>query len=411
MDNYEKSLLEQALDLLHRMIGYSDAKRDLKPDLQFVDEKELIFPTFTEQKPPEPYDSSGVLSEQGFVEFTEKEILQMPKKIQRLLILNRKRCHIRTKPCGKGVTYEIRYRRDGYNVYANGKTIELAKENFLRKIKTAKPKDYGADGRDVPTTFTAFALFYFEAFRKEKVTEYTYKMDEARLKKHLLPRFKETPLAKITPFDCKRILDDVLSQGKGKTAEELYSILSILFKGAIAHGIMDRNPLLTVSKPTYEQKSGKALSRSEEKALFEKLAGSGHETAVAVLLYCGLRPNELKTAKIHGEFIVAVNSKRKTRKVEYKRIPICKKLRPYLPDDGELSLAQIKWIRVKYKEILPNHRLYDLRTTFYTRCDELGIAESARDEFVGHSAGVLTNAYRDLSDEYLLKEGKKLDEW
>lgn len=374
-------------------------------------ERRALF-RFVKNEPPEPYDSSGVLSEQGFVEFTEKEILQMPKKIQRLIILNKKRCHIRTKPSGKdSVTYEIRYRRDGYNVYANGKTIELAKENFLRKIKTAKPKDFGADERDVPTTFKAFALFYFEAFRKEKVTADTYKADEGRLKKHLLPYFKEMPLRKITPFDCKRFLDNVLSQGKGKTAEELYSILSILFKGAIAHGIMDRNPLLTVSKPTYEQKSGKALSRSEEQTLFEKLAGSGHETAVAVLLYCGLRPNELATAKIHGGFIVAVNSKRKNRKVEYKRIPICKKLRPYLPDDGELSLAHIKWIRVKYKEILPHHRLYDLRTTFYTRCDELGVAESARDEFVGHSAGVLTNAYRDLSDEYLLKEGKKLDEW
>jgi integrase len=60
---------------------------------------------------------------------------------------------------------------------------------------------------------------------------------------------------------------------------------------------------------------------------------------------------------------------------------------------------------------LPNHKLYDLRTTFYTRCDEYGVAAPARDEFVGHSSGVLTNTYRDLSDEYLLKEGAKLNEW
>lgn len=58
--------------------------------------------------------------------------------------------------------------------------------------------------------------------------------------------------------------------------------------------------------------------------------------------------------------------------------------------------------------ILPNHILYDLRTTFYTHCEECGVAEPARDEFVGHSRGRLNNAYSDLSDEYLLKEGKKL---
>ena len=43
----------------------------------------------------------------------------------------------------------------------------------------------------------------------------------------------------------------------------------------------------------------------------------------------------------------------------------------------------------------------------YTRCKECNIADAARDEFVGHSHGTLENAYTDLSDEYLLKEGKK----
>ena len=54
------------------------------------------------------------------------------------------------------------------------------------------------------------------------------------------------------------------------------------------------------------------------------------------------------------------------------------------------------------------HTLYDLRTTFYTRCRECGVADAARDEMVGHSSGVLADAYTDLSDAYLIQEANKI---
>jgi len=64
-----------------------------------------------------------------------------------------------------------------------------------------------------------------------------------------------------------------------------------------------------------------------------------------------------------------------------------------------------------FKQEFPKHILYDLRTTFYSRCKEYNVAESARDAFVGHSLGEIGNAYTDLSNEYLIREAKKLDSW
>ena len=350
---------------------------------------------------------------EGVVYFTTKEINLMPTPIKRLIIIDKKRCRLRTHVSGKNsTTYEIRFRRDGYDISASGKTIALAKENFIKKTQTAKRQIKTVlNSSKIPNTFTRFALYYFENYRKIKVKPLTYRIDIDRFNRHIQPFFEDLPLIRITPKDCQTLLQKFISKGQGKTADEIYSLLNVTFKCAIAHGLISINPLDVVPHVQHERQSGSALTKQEETLLFSALPDDRVRSTVALMLYCGLRPNEVATAKIEGLFIVAVNSKRKTQKVQYKRIPIIARLRPFLPKDLQLNVCRHDKARKEFKKILPEHKTYDLRTTFYTRCDELGVAPPARDEFVGHSSGALTNAYRDLSDEYLLKEAKKLNEW
>ncbi len=362
---------------------------------------------FTKEKP----GRSPVLdnSVSGFLKFTNKEISKMPKSFRRTFRAEGQTVCYRKRKRGKiyaAFSYEARYRRRGYNISVSAPSLELLKLRFIEALCGYEQNLFSAK---VPTTFHEFSMYYFENFRKRKVKPLTLENDLYRYNNHLKPVFGFTPLKFITPAQCQKLIDDIIDKGHGKTADEIFSLLNVIFKMAIAHGIIDRNPLAIVIKEKHQCKHGSALKLSEEHRLLKETTGTRYQLLFAVALYTGMRPNEYATARIEGNFIVAVNSKRKTKAIEYKRIPISPMLRPYLDGVTELQFPRIEYMRDKFNSILPGHRLYDLRTTFYTRCQECGIADVARMEFVGHSLGALGDAYTDLSDEFLLKEGEKLD--
>ncbi len=296
----------------------------------------------------------------------------------------------------------------GEKTYVYGRTRKDVEEKIRIYLRNGAPRRKKAPTviNGVPQTFGAFFNYYSEKFRKKKVAPTTYANDLNRFRNHLKPVFNEKPLKKITPGECQDVIDKLISEGKGKTADEVFSLLSIIFKGAISHGILTKNPLGIVYKPTHERKHGLSLTLQEISHLKKALEGSPLLQPFMLLLYTGLRPNELSSVKIEGPFIVAVNSKRKNKRIEYKKIPITPMLAPYLTES--LYFSSPDYLRRRFKEILPNHILYDLRTTFYSKCKECGVAEPALNHFVGHSSGVLADTYTKLSDEYLLAEGKKI---
>lgn len=83
-------------------------------------------------------------------------------------------------------------------------------------------------------------------------------------------------------------------------------------------------------------------------------------------------------------------------------------LRPYLKDINELpATPNLQNLTRRLKKVLPNHKLYDLRTTFQTRCTECGITDSVIGVWMGNSIGKLKEAYTDFSKSFLLKEAEK----
>ena len=399
--------LKLSANYIKKLASYPDASERIELYL------DSLFATQTQKGSFDIQDESRstVSSE---IKFTKQEIKNMATTFKKVFIANGLIAHVLKRPSGKNsFCYEIRYRSNGYDIRVSSTDLNTAKEKFLNKTSPNEIGKYFVNKEKHnhnKSTFAQFALFFFEVHRKEKVTAQTYRSDLGRLKRHILPTLGELHLKQITPDKCSKLIKSLQNEGKGKTAEEIYSLLSIIFKGAITYRILEKSPLEIVEFKKHIRESGQALSKDEEKLLFRYLTEPTFKIALAISLYTGLRPNELDSAKIEGDFIVALNSKRKNAAIEYKKIPIIDALRPYI-QGGIPKLPTPQLLRRRVSAALPNHKLYDLRTTFYTRCDEYGVAPPARDEFVGHSAGALTNAYRDLSDEYLLKEGRKLNEW
>ena len=408
-DEQKKALLEMAantitVDKLSELVGNNDGKE-------------------TDQ------NKASESSEVGIVKFTKKEISRMPTYFRKTFRTAGCNAHVLRRKSGKNSwNYMIRYRRNGYNIVVSSNNLEEAKRKFIEKLHTAdqlkKQQEFAkvtgtpitpspllkqqTEINGVPTTFNKFANYYLEKFHKRKVCEETYRVTLSNFKNHVLPHFGDMPLTSITADKCQELLDKLIAEDKVRTEENVFSMLNMLFKAAVKHTVMKHNPMDMVFHTKHEREHGKALTKDEEKLLLSSTEGTPYQQMFAIGLYTGFRPNEYKTAYIEDGFIVANNSKRKNGKVELKKIPITPMLAPYVKEGDSLSFYRLEQIRHKFNGILPSHKLYDLRTTFYTRCMECGVAEAAIKKYVGHTLGGLADTYADLGDDFLRREGQKL---
>ena len=399
-DNELKNLLE-ALKYIP-----DEDKRDEATQLMLKSASESI--TLERQKKITGFDSRGQDNEEVFWRFSAKELSLMPKTFRKEFRTQGCTAHVRKRRSGKNSwNYEIRYRRNGYNITASANNLDQAKHKFIEMLGSAE-KCVKNKERTIPSTFDKFANYFFEKFYKRKVGESTFRVAMSNYKNHVAPHFGDMPLKSIIADRCQELLDRLIDEDKVRTEENVFTMLNMIFKAAVKHGVMAHNPIDMVFHTKHEREHGKALTKDEERKLLEQTAGTPYQLMFAIGLYTGLRPNEYKTAVIDGDFIVANNSKRKNGKVESKKIPITPMLKPYVEDVKDFHFTRLEQIRHKFNGILPDHKLYDLRTTFYTRCMECGVAEVATKTFVGHALGGMADTYTDLSDEFLYTEGQKL---
>lgn len=314
--------------------------------------------------------------------------------------------HIRQKPNG---SYEIRYRKNGYNISVCAKKLSDAKERFLFQLSQSDPT-YG----DQISLFGEYAEQWLEVVKRPHVKANTFADYLFTFKTYIYPKFEKKKLKDIQPLDVQRLLNELYEKGTIRAAEKVYVLLKALFDFAVAEDKIKKSPVLLIKKPKAETKHGQAFSIAEEREIVKKcIAGkTACGYAYILMLYTGIRRAELATVELSDSWITVITAKsRKGVSAKKRKIPISPMLKPFLPFMTKENLkATSDKLSRDFARIVPGRHLHELRHTFITRCQECGISRELTSLWAGHRADetVTSNVYTHFSDEFQLKEAQKL---
>lgn len=342
-----------------------------------------------------------------------KELRKMPTKFREIFNLEWLEKHTRQKPNG---VYEIRCSINKVPISGSGKTLDVAAEDFIRKLVDLERGTQKKSAED-KTLFVDFAEKWFVVVKKPTVKPNTYESFYAAYTTHIKPYFRGKPIKAITPMEIQPLFTKFIRQKKSKTAQTVKVLLNQIFKSAVAERIIPQNPMDGVQVLKHQPKKGTALTLVEEREFLQSIKGSRYELAFAFLLFGGMRRGELHSVKVDGEFLSVLDGKvRIAQEQTIRKVPITPMLQRYLTGASKSQIKEalaynIEMLTRYFKVFCPSHHLHELRHTFITRCQECGVPREVVSVWAGHAADktMTSTVYTHFADDFMISEGKKVD--
>ena len=346
----------------------------------------------------------------GIIIFTKGEITKMDKTFKKHFILNGYIAHVTKRQSGKkGFYYQIRYRRNGYNVEASSVNLQEAKRKFLEKTKPENIGKYLV--KKMKSGFNLLEEIFDEwhQYKKGMVND----KEHLRFKVNFMSlpeELRQKPITQIRTVD----IDAVMKGVKPRKYEELRTLFNGIFKYAVASGIIQHNPVALIKFKRAERQTRDALPKKEIIAFLERIKQPKYDDirqAVYLLYFFGLRPCEVdEEAHKEGDFLIARNRKRKNGKIEYKKIPIPSQAQGLIDWNKPLTFqttskyAQDELI----KDLLGGKTGYYLRHTFSTVCQQY-VRPDIVDIWMGDSPQRLVGkVYTHFPDEFMHEQMQKV---
>ena len=343
------------------------------------------------------------------IKFTKKEIESMSKTFKREFIANGMAAHIIERPSGKhGVFYEIRYRRNGYDIAVSNKELKTAKAMFIEATQNLPPPESLAKNK---FSFGSIADEWLK-YKHGKVAEDTWKGYESQMRRFIPQRFKDKPIKSIRTSDIDELMNALDTPRK---YEDMRTIFNSIFKYAKASGIVTYNPVEMIPFKRAERENRDRLTDGQIKTfltnlqtpIFDKI----RNFALAMYFF-GLRPCEIdEEAHFENGFLICRNRKRKNGKKAYKKIPIPRQAQNLFDFNSPLKspLSYDRTIDIMKKALPDGIIPYQLRHTFASVCDEK-VKREVVELWMGDSPERLVGkTYVHYSDEFMRSEMDKVN--
>lgn len=342
--------------------------------------------------------------------FTKGEITKMDKTFKKHFILNGYIAHVTKRQSGKkGFYYQIRYRRNGYNVEASSVNLQEAKRKFLEKTKPENIGKYLV--KKMKSGFNLLEEIFEEWHAYKKGTVVNKEHLRFKVNFMALPEeLRQKPITQIRTVDIDAVMKDV----KPRKYEELRTLFNGIFKYAVASGIIQHNPVALIKFKRAERQTRDALPKNEIIAFLERIKQPKYDEirqAMYLLYFFGLRPCEVDNdAHKEGNFLIARNRKRKNGKIEYKKIPIPTQAQGLIDWNKPLTFqTQSKYAQDELiKDLLNGKTGYYLRHTFSTVCQQY-VRPDIVDIWMGDSPQRLVGkVYTHFPDEFMCEQMQKV---
>lgn len=343
------------------------------------------------------------------IKFNKEEIDMMSKTFKREFIANGCVGRIIKRPSGKnGFYYEIRYRRNGYNISVSNKDIKKAKELFVAATHNLELYKKSALNKLKFSTITSEWLEY----KKNKIAFQTWQGYGSNIKKYFTDELCNRQITDIRTIDVDRFMRQFEENPRGY--EDMRTVLNQIFKYAIASGIIVHNPVTLVPFKRAERKARDRLSDIQILAFLQRLKEPRFDRVrqlAYVLYFFGLRPCEIDDeTRFENGFLICRNRKRKNGKIEYKKIPVPEQAQGLidfnLPIEPQLSYD--RWLDLLKEALSDKLTPYNLRHTFASICAE-HVREEVVDIWMGDSPErLIGRTYIHYSDDFLKSEMNKV---